>query len=174
MVAVISIPIIILHRVSIPLRTKIFLGLSLCLSVMTITTTIVRVVGLKVPGVQSVDVVWQVYWQYVEVCIGIMIASATAFRTFFVQHAARSSQRSTPKSYFAQRFREKVIRRTNESDEEDGLPEHIPGAMLTGMRTFIDKQGRTGDLDTTASKVSFNSQHTDKESLVSPPGWPIR
>lgn len=140
--------------------------MSLCLSVMTIGVSIVRVSGLKVPGLQSVDVVWQVYWQYVEVCIGIMIVSATAFRTFFVQRAARNSaRRSTPRSNFALRFRQKMQRDSSESNDEfgHGLPGHIPGGTMTGIRTFIDANGKTNNLGTMTSSISRESE--DKKSL---------
>lgn len=166
--SVFSIPCLILHRITVPLRTKIYLGLSLCLSVMTISITIVRVSGLKVPGLRAVDVVWQVYWQYVEVCIGIMVVSATAFRTFFVQRAARSSaKRSTPRDYvFSQRFRQKFMRRSGEPKEDfNGLPSHFPGATMTGMRTYIDENGEPKNVSTLASSVSRESE----EEPLQPP-----
>jgi len=166
---VISIPVMILHNIRIPLRTKLFLGMSLCLSVMTIAVTLVRVVGLKVPGKQVVDVVWQVYFSYVEVCIGIMAVSATAFRTFFVQHAARSSaKRSTPKRNLAQRFRPKLRSSSEETDDGfgDDLQCEIPGGAITGLRTFINDNGKTRDLDTTSSSIFRESE--DKEPLATP------
>lgn len=143
--------------------------MSLYLSVMTIGVTLIRVGGLKVPGLETVDVVWQVYWQYVEVCIGIMIVSATAFRTFFVQRAARNSaKRSTPRSYFAQRFRQKFRNRPDESTDEFGygLPGHIPGATMTGLRTFINGNGKTRTVDTMTSSLSRESE--DKQPLQTP------
>ncbi len=138
--------------------------MSLCLSVATIIVTLVRVSGLKVPGLRTVDVVWEVYWQFVEVCIGITVVSATAFRTLFVQHAARSTaKKSTPRSYFGQRFRQKMQKRSAETDDDvgHGLPENFPGGTMTGMRTFIDHNGKTNNLDTMRSNSSMKSESKD-------------
>ncbi|KAF1959984.1 P-loop containing nucleoside triphosphate hydrolase protein [Byssothecium circinans] len=136
---------------------------------MTIAVTLIRVVGLKIPKQQTVDVVWGVYWQYVEVCIGITVFSATAFRTFFVQRAARNSAKwSTPRSHFAQRFRQKFLKRPEDTEDDSsfGLQCQIPGGTITGLRTFINDNGKTTNLETTTSGIFRESE--DGEPLQSP------
>ena len=126
--------------------------------------------GLKVPGRwKDLDFVWQVYWQYVEVSIGILVASATAFRTFFVQRATRHSaiNKSTPVSQFAERFRERLRIRSRELDTESnyGLEGEIPGAEITGLRTLINDNGKTRSTDTMSGTESRESYDTEPVKL---------
>ena len=74
---VIAIPILVLRKSQLPIRKKIYLGCSLCLSTVVIMVTIVRIAGVAdVPhpfGPMIIDTIWQMYWQYVEHCIAIVM-----------------------------------------------------------------------------------------------------
>jgi hypothetical protein len=141
--------------ISVPLHTKIYLGMSLCLSIVTIGITIVRIAGLKATGLHTVDLVWQIYWQYIEVCIGIMIVSATSFRIFYVQRAGRSSARkAAPRSNILKRYRQNILNRSANTKDDWNLPVPVPGATMTGIRTFIDGQGKTNTMTSSDSRES--------------------
>lgn len=148
---VISIPVIILSKISVSLRKKTYLALSLCLSVATVCTTIVRIVGLKVPGIKSIDIVWEVYWQFIEACVGVMVVSMMTFRTFFVQRAIKA-KRASPRVLFSRMYR-RTFRRNYQNDVE--LPnESFPHPTMTGVKTFIDGAGKsTQESKSSDSKV---------------------
>ena len=68
------------------------LGLSLCLSAAMIIVTIIQVSGMRMRQRDTVDIVWEVYWQFVELCIAVTMASLTTFRSFFIQHRTRREE----------------------------------------------------------------------------------
>jgi len=80
-----AIPITLIWSIKIGWRQKIALGCSLCLSILLIAITITRASGLMDNG--TIDVVWEIYWQYVSAEIGLILSTATAFRAFFVARA---------------------------------------------------------------------------------------
>ena len=92
---IISIPVLVILRVRIALRSKIYLACSFCLSAVMIICAILQGATLETEGVDAIDVVWQIYFQMVEICLAVTVVSLTAFRTFFVQ---RSSRHNTPRS----------------------------------------------------------------------------
>jgi hypothetical protein len=62
--------------------------------------TIIRVAGIRYKGGVAVDTVWAVYWQLIEAEIGVFMASATAFRTFFIARSREESNRALAKKRF--------------------------------------------------------------------------
>lgn len=80
-------PVRIIWQITITLRQKIALSFSLCLTVVLVVVTAVRVAGLEVQ--QTIDPVWSQYWVLVSAMAGLMVNSATALRWLFVA-------RSTP------------------------------------------------------------------------------
>ena len=127
-----------LRKVQIKLQTKIFLGLSLCLSAVIITVVITQISGLHVPGSSTIDVVWETYWQYVEAMVAIIIVCLSAFRSFFVQHNTRNQ--SPPKRSWYPGVKASLTNKSSGKETYELLP--IPGATLTGMRTYIGGTGR--------------------------------
>lgn len=117
-----------------------------------IIITVIRVSGVVHKGI--FDIIWQMYWLALGGEVGIFMAAAVAFRTFFV--AKSHSRDATPPEH--RRFFKSASRRRFRDrdciglDSEDGsvLP-RIPGAQLTGMRTFIYEQDGG---DARQSKVS--------------------
>ena len=136
---VITIPILILRKVQIKPKTKLFLGTSLCLSFAMVIVTIVRVSGLR-NGV-NLDPVWDFYWQVVESSIAIIMVSSTAFRSFFVQERIRRSQE---KRSWYHGMKQMLSSRSGGTSEESAheLPP-IARGHLTGLRTMIHRNGRT-------------------------------
>ncbi len=87
-------PVRIIWQITITLRQKIALSFSLCLTVVLVVVTAVRVAGLEVQ--QTIDPVWSQYWVLVSAMAGLMVNSATALRWLFVArstHAVRGGGR---------------------------------------------------------------------------------
>lgn len=79
--AVLAIPLSIIWRIRVPLSQKMILGCSLCLTIVMIALSIIRVSGLV--HVNAIDSIWSTYWQFLGFEIGVFLASAVAFRSFF-------------------------------------------------------------------------------------------
>ena len=77
--AVSSIPMFVLRKSQIPKKQKIILVCFLCLSLVMTALAIIRV--SEIHGPSNVDVVWEIFWQWMEAGIAVMMASVTAFRT---------------------------------------------------------------------------------------------
>jgi hypothetical protein len=141
-VIVLFIPVSIIWKIRIRAAQKIALLLSLGLTAIMIIIAIVRVSGLIREGV--VDTIWIAYWLILGGEVGIIIAAAIAFRSFFVT-LGHSKVSTTPhggrffSSTFAKKFRKRGVSELD-SGNEQGLPS-IPGAQLTGMRTYIREKG---------------------------------
>lgn len=65
------------------LSQKVGLGVFLSLSLVMAIIAIVRMIGSIRPGLKSLDVSWELFWQQMEGCIAIMMGSMSAFRTVF-------------------------------------------------------------------------------------------
>lgn len=141
----------ILRGIQIKFRTKVALGLCLCMSIVVMIISIIQVAGIRVPGRSKLDLVWVVYWQMIEALVAIIIVCLTAFRSFFIQN--RSRNQSPPKKPWYSGIRAVWGNKSSgvTTEEQHELPQ-IPGGTLTGMRTFIDGNGRDtalrGDDDT--------------------------
>lgn len=133
------------------------LGLSvfLCLSIVMIIIAIARSLGY-IPHGASTKATWQYLWLYLEASIAIIMASITAFSAFVLTKDYKSPDKkkknqSPPLYSFREHlFRKKAWRNRLEWEERDGehLP-HVPSATLTGMHTFIHRQGRSTDVTET-------------------------
>ncbi|ORX96643.1 hypothetical protein BCR34DRAFT_628782 [Clohesyomyces aquaticus] len=148
---ILAIPIAIIWRVKIRWSQRIVLAFSLYLTFLLIIITIIRISGLIHNNI--VDQVWEIYWTLLSAEVGIIMASAISFRAFFVPRSNAKSRLSPQEqvhgffreSYLARKYR---MRHWNTSawdeqkEAENGLP-HIPRAHITGIRTFIDHQGRS-------------------------------
>ncbi|KAL8943451.1 MAG: hypothetical protein Q9211_000983 [Gyalolechia sp. 1 TL-2023] len=147
------------------------LACTLCLTILTIMCTIVRIAGIHTGRtIRSIDSVWETYWQYIAANIALSMTAATAFRTVFITwnadpHRAadrpgvRSNETLYAKSQKLYRFVISTIlpfRRFKKSAGDSGarrgsggwndnpveLRPQFPRATLTGMRTFIGQQGK--------------------------------
>jgi hypothetical protein len=99
-----------------------------------ISIALVRV--SKMPGPNAIDTPYEIFWQYMEASIAILMASLTAYRTMFVltkEKKMHKERMKRPTNSWRNWGCQKKMR-----DEEEKLPE-IPHATLTGMRTFIQE-----------------------------------
>ena len=176
-ILVVSLPVALLWKVRINIWQKVGLSLSLCLSLVMVFVTVVRMAGIKLAG--GVDIVWLGFWQQQECSIAVIMVSVSAFRSFFVAGAAR---KRSPKLPIASR---KVILANNQSPMEDtsesqgltasnagrtstslSLPvqlPQIPSATLTSVRGFIQNaqssSSRVTDSSSDTLMLSSNDGH---------------
>ncbi|KAI9824019.1 MAG: hypothetical protein M1826_007552 [Phylliscum demangeonii] len=134
---IVAIPICLLWKVRVRARQKVVVGFFLCLSIVIMITAIVRVSGLATPT-RTIDVTWILFWQQVEACVAVTLASFTAFRSIFVAEASKRREargKTTPSGPGRRWTRWK--RSTAAADDDAIKLPSIPSATLTGLRTFI-------------------------------------
>ncbi|OGM45358.1 hypothetical protein ABOM_005551 [Aspergillus bombycis] len=88
---ILAIPIHIIWKIRVPRSQRIILTASLCLTVIMIVLSIVRVSGLASRDI--VDTIWETYWQFLSAEEGVFLVAAVSFRSFFV---AQSRSRIPP------------------------------------------------------------------------------
>ena len=158
-IAVLYIPFQLIWKVRIKLSQKLTLACSLCLTIIVIVFTVTRASGLE--WQDKLDVLWEVYFQIVAAEVGLILVSMTAFRALFVSRAARN-QHSPHKGpsvwlksrYFLRnlidprRWISKYSKDMTGGQKDDTMKDgingelpSIPGATMTGMNTFINRQG---------------------------------
>ena len=163
---IVSLPIHLLRSVKIRVRQKIVIGVFLSLNLFMAFTASVRVSGLKFRG--TFDEVWLFAWQHIEACVAVAMISLTAFRSVFVGSEALRAQRESPKkpwySSSIEAIRRKRARQNSDKEAIRGLPS-IPGATLTGMRTYIrGGHGAGMSQNTTGSTTIYDGEVDD---------WPL-
>lgn len=108
--------------------------------------------------VKTYDVKWRIYWQYMEGCIGCIMASIATFRKLFltsISNAAAKAKknRQGPSYSFRQRLESKLKLSRGAKDPwrdvsgDDGDDEHlpaIPSATISGLRTFTRRDNWSG------------------------------
>ena len=131
----------------------------LCLTIVVIVCAIIRIAGLRYNN--TVDAVWETYWQYVAASIGLTMTSVSAFRTLFISHQVgpkraewtqdfkycrllyTSVKRALKRSFTFESWRSKTAFSKASSDKDrpsfDSDPElgSIERGTITGLRTFI-------------------------------------
>ncbi|KAL9593464.1 MAG: hypothetical protein Q9219_007542, partial [cf. Caloplaca sp. 3 TL-2023] len=133
--------------------------------------TIVRIAGIHTGRtVESIDSIWETYWQFIAANIALTMTAATAFRTFFVSRGGGGDHRpaqapgaDSADTFYSQsrKLLSHLLSAILPSRRSKGCPsassgdgassgdmpielrQQIPRATLTGMRTFIGGQGRS-------------------------------
>ncbi|CAI6340010.1 unnamed protein product [Periconia digitata] len=155
---ILVIPIVLIWKIRISWKQKIALSFTLCLTVVMIAITITRITGLQWKG--KLDLVWEIFFIAIAAEIGLSLVAITAFRALYV---SKSKSRHVPgaistfnwyhkgKSFMLGVFSNiggNSARGKSESHEmhgktDDDLGDPIPNATMTGMRTFIDQNGKS-------------------------------
>ena len=120
-----------------------------------IIITAVRVSIKSVVG-NSIDIQWGDFWAQVEGSVAIIVVSITAFRSLLGMKAGeRRQKRFTPDEHRKRFLPWKASSSSSkESDVKPASLPAIPGATLTGMRTFIDGSGNSrNELEEEAAAV---------------------
>ena len=165
-IMIITLPICLLWNVRIKPRQKIFLGVFLSLNGFMAIVACVRVSGLKFQG--TFDEVWLYLWQFIEACVAVAMISLTAFRSVFVSSASSRARKEAEKKYkspwYSSTLEKLSTRKKQRSWDAEaavrGLPS-IPGATLTGMRTFIQGPFRTTNGVSTNVMATIDSAPSD-------------
>lgn len=162
-IQVLYIPFRLIWKIRIRWTQKIALSVSLGLIVLTIVCTITRMSGIKTGRLfDSIDSIWETYWQFVAANLAIIMTAATAFRTFFVSRAsnervpepAGSKDRWYTKgrllllsAFSLPSWRSKPKADVSGGDKNSNvameLNHQIPRGTLTGIRTMINGNSRT-------------------------------
>lgn len=158
-VLVVSIPIIILRKTQMKTSQKVSLGVFLCLSCVMAVAALTRAAGYRVHGV--IDFTWEIFWQWMECGIAVIMGSAAAFRTLFVQDQIKEKNKGPSYS-----MRQRLMQRWKRSyelsleDGEQNLPQ-IPSATLSGLRTFLRRNNRSAGATT-----FMRSEFDDSDELT--------
>ena len=167
---VLVIPIKLVWGLRLPWSKKAAIAATLCLTVLVMIITVLRIA--TVVHADKIDPVWGVYWHILAAELGVIMAACMTFRTFFVARNNKRGSPHSPRSlhwyhqsrsFFRRYLSSGRWRRSKGADGRstddsatlcekchsgrDGwqgkdLPS-VPRAHMTGMRTFIDEQGRT-------------------------------
>ncbi|KAK8076215.1 Integral membrane protein [Apiospora phragmitis] len=112
----------------------------------------------KINGAAGVDVPWEFFWQFMEASVAVLMGSLTVFRTLLSSKTGSSDERGRPvaappggpwpharPAYYVFSSLGRRKRRADAADLEatknGGIPE-VPGATMTGLRTFIRRHDR--------------------------------
>ncbi|KAF2470517.1 uncharacterized protein BDR25DRAFT_303960 [Lindgomyces ingoldianus] len=166
-IMIVAIPIWILHNVRIKLTQKFAIGVFLCLSVVMVAITITRTAVAYHNN--RWDMTWEYLILYLESCIAIIMASATAFRTVFVEHRRRREQDRLPLRDLPQQpqnLRGRIGRmraRAKENEDFDETVEgdatYLPrsrseGGKINGLLTFINSYGSRSRTENSHSEMN--------------------
>ena len=182
---VLFIPFRLIWRVKIRWGQKVVLASTLCLTVLTILCTIVRIAGIHTGRtVPSIDSVWETYWQFIAANIAVTMTTATAFRTFFVSRAQDGAPHppSSGGSWYSKGRRFLLLafspqswrsKRRAQSSDDDSNWQDYPGelprvnqrATMTGVRTFINHAGKTKTKNSQIMDSVISEEHGDS--------WPL-
>ena len=120
----------------------------LCLSTVMIIIAVARSLGY-LPQCSTTKATWQYLWLYLEASIAIIMASITTFSAFVLTKDNKAPNQNknnqSPPYWFSDGLlQKKAWRNSLEWEDRDGehLP-HVPSATLTGIHTFIYRQGRS-------------------------------
>lgn len=108
-----------------------------------IIIAIVRISGFRIKE-SSIDITWELFWHQVEASVALITVSITAFRSLLGIKALKAREKEKrERSWFSHRAKlltRYLKKETQDEPEPEQLPS-IPGATLTGMRTFIHGDG---------------------------------
>lgn len=86
---VLYIPVYLIWKVQISWTQKVALAFSLCLTILMIILTVIRVTGLS-----DLDVIWVLFWFSMAAEVGLIISAAAAFRALFLAQSHNKKQDS--------------------------------------------------------------------------------
>ena len=131
-----------LWKVKIQRQQKIFIGIFLCLSICMIIIAIVRISGFHKNDVN--DSVWVLFWYQVEGAVAIITVSITGFRSLLGIKVSKARERKKRERFWYsqhQKLRARYFQKPTHDEPKTGQLPSIPGATLTGIRTFINGNG---------------------------------
>jgi len=121
-----------------------------------VVITIMRITGLKREG--KLDYIWETYWTAIAAEIGLSLVAVSAFRALYVSktHSRHVQSPITTFNWYHKgrnavlHIASKVTGNSHsqidsiEMKKDEGfINNNIPGATMTGVRSYIDMNGRT-------------------------------
>lgn len=104
-----------------------------------IIIAIVRISGVSHKKT-AVDIVWELFWLGIEAAVAVIMVSVTAFRSLLGIEAQKAREKRKSKPLI------RVFKKTSQNESDLVQLPSIPGATLTGIRTFINGNGSWQDL----------------------------
>ncbi|KAL8688511.1 MAG: hypothetical protein Q9218_005600 [Villophora microphyllina] len=183
---VLYIPASLIWKIRIRKTQKIVLTFSLCLTAIVVLITITRIAGQKTNS--QIDQVWAAFFLTLAAEVGVILASVSTFRAFFVAHRkgnkhggkeSPGEQSPSHKQLFkriltSSPWRSIKVRGPSTPEKYDrgedgrfamGSLRGIPRAHMTGVRTFIN--GRRKEVDP-CHIMESQTIHEDGDI------WPLR
>lgn len=121
-----------------------------------IIIAIIRTSGFVLEN--TIDLVWIIFWHQMEGAVAIIMVSLTAFRSLLGIKALKAREKKkSERSWFSHRpqLLARYFKKTKlEEPKSQQLPS-VPGATLTGMRTFINGNGICDE----AVEISHSSEN---------------
>ncbi|OCL07968.1 hypothetical protein AOQ84DRAFT_294085 [Glonium stellatum] len=171
-IMVITIPVIVLSKSRMRTAQKFGLAAILCLSIVMIVVALIRLIGSVADTRRSnkgTSPVWGTFWEIMEACIAVIMASVIVIRSVFVKNSLPDTRPTGSNMMYRLRQRLlsslKPLRRSRKregSDESGPVIDHdrpaIPSLAITrgtlkGLKTFIrgDRRGvkELASVDTT-------------------------
>ncbi|KAF2648265.1 hypothetical protein K491DRAFT_254826 [Lophiostoma macrostomum CBS 122681] len=160
---IVTVPILLLRKSSLPLRTKICLCLFLCLSTFMFACAIIRASYTWYEG--SIDFPWQLFWRHIEACVAVIMASVTAYRILAVEIQSRARR---SREAHVERYSVKARPEANEHMGSALRAIQFPRPILTGLRSMLrtpspgtnqDDTVQTGDFEKDFEKAQFRVEY---------------
>lgn len=139
---VISIPISLLWNVRIKPRQKLGIGAFLCLSIVMIILSIIKIAFIRT-SVDSFDLVWQIFWQQVQASAAVLMVSMNAFRSIFVSNKP-SPGGSANRSGILHRFQSWLSSKKKREDGDAEHPHHLTHSPHLTLGTMFRSNQRKG------------------------------
>lgn len=120
-----------------------------------IVIAIIRISKISSPG--GISMVWQTFWQTLEACVALLMASITSFRSIFVSQGNRERQRRWEPSYsWIQRAKQKKSNDESDAWINNQLPA-IPHAAFAQSKNDVVVHGSTTDRSTFSDSETHDS-----------------
>ncbi|KAK8061818.1 hypothetical protein PG994_008184 [Apiospora phragmitis] len=170
--AIVSIPILVLRKSQMALLTKIGLAVFLCLSLFMLACSIIRAAGMYYHGI--LDTPWGVFWCHTEACIGVLMASITAYRSVLMGSGKffRNFQRYVDRVILmrAHEAEQPMNAQKQASTVRDRfcyfLLSKIPSATLTGLSSMLAESTRAQETNSylSATETTLDVEVADYHS----------
>ena len=157
-----------LRRAKIKKQQKFALSFFLCLSIVMIVIAIVRISRITHSGI--LDPVWQGFWQALEPCIALLMASITAFRTIFVSQEMRKRDQKRwvgPSYSRIQRAKQKKVDKEDDMWNYDHQLPSVPQATFVKLKRFMRHHATIGESTTLEPEDGVSPEEMEREEGAS-------
>lgn len=132
---VVSLPIMVLHRVHLTRRQKLAVGSFTSLSISMIIIAIIRTAKLKNPQGKTHDGPLQAFLTYIEACI--LAVSTTTFRSIFNHSQSQAQPDKARRRWTPGALTRRRSRRTESEEQLHNVNVTAPEDALPGLRTYV-------------------------------------